>query len=246
VFKVVKMSVDPNRFIKETETGKEVTSVCLHVYLDEWKSRKETYLSNKNLAKIWSSISSILNTVRAALNGPLEAFRQFLDERHDADLQYWPNIALSIAALGWTLQEASYHFYQPPEDGNQYQWGNHPILKKRLEQAGWCKAEITRFLENEDIDFLLYVSSITSPRAEHDHAKCHETICRGSAANADQYVTKHAPNCPGDCSMWEMPEPSVDIIKEGGIPLTHWSDVGLEVFTYIEGTDMPYVAISHV
>jgi hypothetical protein len=247
VFKVVGLSVDTKRFVQKTNQGTFVTSKRLHVYLDEWKYRHASYRSDEQRLKIWAQIKSILDTVRETLSGPLQTFQLFLDEHSDACLPLWPNIALSIATLGWTLQQVSYMLYLPPNEMRQYKWGNNRVLRERLEQSLWCKAEIKRFLSNEGLDFLLYVGSIISPRAADDHGECTETVCRGKAANMREYRTKHTSDCPVDgCKFQEMPDSSIDIIKEGGIPLASWSDAGLEVLQYNDKSDMPYVAISHV
>jgi hypothetical protein len=80
VFKVVELDVDTKRFVNETEFGNEVTSTALHICIDEWNYRKNTYRSNDTGQTTWNRICSILSEVRTALDGPVESFIKFLDE----------------------------------------------------------------------------------------------------------------------------------------------------------------------
>jgi hypothetical protein len=247
VFKVVGLDVDPKRFVKETESGLEVSSVALHVYIDEWKFRDGAYRSDETRQSIWNRICAVLYQTRASLNGPVEAFNKHLAMHAEAQLPYWPNIALSIGLLGRTLQEVGYKLkYAAPKDWRQHKWGSHQVLGDRLQRSGWCRAEIQRFLGSEPLDFVYYVGALTSPRANDDHTECQETICRGKAANVSEYRTKHAPGCDEKCKFWTMPESSVHIVADKGIPLARWSDNGLEVLPLDDTGTMTYVAISHV
>jgi hypothetical protein len=244
VFKVLDLTIDARRFIQDT---KWVTSACLNVYIDEWIFRRASYRSEDRRLLIYTQIKSILDKVRETLEGPLAAFQNFLDQHAEVELRYWPNIALSIAVLGWTLLEVSYRIYMPPKDWRQYRWGNHRVLQERFEESQWCKAEIKHFMDNKPLDFLLYVSSVVSPRAKEDHAECTEIVCRGRAVNTNKYKTKHTPDCESEaCKFWDMPYSCIDIIKEGGVPLASWSDGELQVLRYDDKADMSYVAISHV
>jgi hypothetical protein len=102
----------------------------------------------------------------------------------------------------------------------------------------WCKAEINRFLDNEAIEFVLYVGAIASPRAGDDHRECNETICRGRAANIKEYRTEHTPyGASKSCKSWEMLSSNVDIIRDRSILLACWSDSGLQVLRYDDEAD---------
>lgn len=251
VFNAVGLDVDQKRFVRETESGSVVDSTALHVYIDEWKFRDTAYSQRENRQATWDRICSVLDQVRAALNGPIQIFNKYLAARPAKnELPNWPSIALSIGLLGRTLQEVGYRLkYAAPKDWHQYQWGNHPVLEDRLRHAGWCRAEIERFLRDEPMDFVYYVGAVTSPRAKDDHSECEDTVCRGKAANTSLYRTRHASGCDGgnSCVVWSMPQESVEIVRQHGIPLACWSDRGgLEVLRLEDKAAMPYVAISHV
>jgi hypothetical protein len=112
-----------------------------------------------------------------------------------------------------------------------------------MEKMNWCKAQIAKFLKEGQLDSLLFVSCMPSPRAFENHDECTGTVCRGRIVDAAGYRTKHvSETC--ECRFWEMPSSFMGIIEGDGIPLVQWTGEGLKAVRYEEG--MPYVAISHV
>jgi hypothetical protein len=187
-----------------------------------------------------------LDIMRKMLRGPLQEFRRFLASHHPNSpvTSSWPDIVLSIAALGYTFQRVSDEIYGSFHGPGKRVWGIQWALRERLQRSHWCKALIAKFLADEDIDFVLFVSSTPFPRPFENHDLCNDTVCRGRIANIETYQTKHVVDgC--SCKMWDMPSSAADIVDKDGIPLATWSDEGgLKVVKY--KPDMPYVAISHV
>ena len=114
---------------------------------------------------------------------------------------------------------------------------------KRLEIAGWCKAEITRFLDDQSVEGLYYFGSLTSPRQDQGHGTCTESACTPAGINQAKYKQKHEPHDHDyKCESFSIdPE---HIVKNGGIPLVSWSGSSIKVAKYKPGTK--YVAISLV
>ena len=224
-----------------------MTSKPLNVYLDEWKYRESAYDVKKRRLSILEPVRKILRKVRHMLQGPLQAFRRLIHDHPNTKVkESWPNVVLSIAALGYTLQRVSDEIYARINDQKDYAWGVDWVLRQRLERTQWCTAQINKFLSTSKLDFLLFVSSTVSPRTFERHDECTASVCRGRITNSESYKTKHVSSTCG-CKVWSMPSSTIDIISKNetkGIPLACWSDSGLQVVEY--EPDMPYVAISHV
>ncbi|OBT38482.1 hypothetical protein VE00_11190 [Pseudogymnoascus sp. WSF 3629] len=125
------------------------------------------------------------------------------------------------------------------------QWGDYSLLRKRLKRSKWCRADIKRFMENESLDFLMYVGSIKSPRRFENHEECTDVVCRGRMVNIDSYKQKHVrEDC--NCHFVHMPSAFADAVNEGFIPLASWNGSEIKLSVYNEEHEMPYVAISHV
>ncbi|XP_044722128.1 uncharacterized protein HRG_05043 [Hirsutella rhossiliensis] len=133
---------------------------------------------NRKEGIILGAIREVLDIMRNTLRGPLQAFRHFLAEQHpDGPVTAsWPNIALSIGALGYTIRRVSDDLYAPA----------------RMERSHWCKALITKMLKGVEVDFLVFVGSIPFPRAFENHKECETTVCRGRIADSAQYQVAHA------------------------------------------------------
>lgn len=246
VFKSVGMFLNLTPFLSDSDTGQYLYSDALHVYFDEWKYITESsYREQESKNRIWKPIRKKLSAVREHLNRTLVKFQKFVDQNAEADLPDWSLISLSIGALGFTLQEVCYHLYVAPKDWHQYQWGDYGLLRKRLQRSQWCKADIKRFMQNEALDFLLYVGAIKSPRRFENHEECTDVVCRGRMFNVDAYQQKHVrDDCT--CHFINMPSAFADVVNKGGIPLASWNGSEIELSVYDEKANMPYVAISHV
>ncbi|KAM4064589.1 hypothetical protein HRG_005043 [Hirsutella rhossiliensis] len=244
VFQIVGLPINAGEFINRKEGI--VTSTGLNTYLDKWRDASGSHKGTRRRWQILGAIREVLDIMRNTLRGPLQAFRHFLAEQHpDGPVTAsWPNIALSIGALGYTIRRVSDDLYAPVGDRMMQSWGVDWVLQARMERSHWCKALITKMLKGVEVDFLVFVGSIPFPRAFENHKECETTVCRGRIADSAQYQVAHASE-PCACESWDMPSSSVKIIRKGGIPLARWSDhEGLQVVQYRE--NMPFVAISHV
>jgi hypothetical protein len=245
VFKSVGMFINFERFLQDSDSGQYICSNDLDVYLNEWKFIAEAYREQESKSRIWKSIKAKLDIVRKHLNETLLDFQKFVDKSPEVELPDWPLISLSIGTLGFTLQEVCYQLYVAPVDWHQYQWGDYSLLRKRLERSKWCRADIKRFMENESLDFLMYVGSIKSPRRFENHEECTDVVCRGRMVNIDSYKQKHVrEDC--NCHFVHMPSAFADAVNEGFIPLASWNGSEIKLSVYNEEHEMPYVAISHV
>lgn len=251
----INLPIDTARFVQRTSDGVSiVTSVGLNEYLDRWRDRetahprrrKATSKQQKRLKEEYKRLHEILGTMRKMLMGPLQEFHRFLANYHPSSpvASSWPNIALSIAALGYTFQQVSKSIYGSLADSGWQDWGVKWVLRERLQGSHWCRALITKFLAEECIDFVLFVGSTPFPRQFEDHDPCTDTICCGRIPSENAYETSHVvKGCA--CRVGEMPSSAAAIVDRGGVPLATWSDEGgLEVVEY--KPNMPYVAISHV
>jgi hypothetical protein len=230
-----------------------VASACLNEYIDEWKQQEEKpsyHSSKKQRRAVLYHIRVVLRALQNALLESAASFWSYVKEKHsDSPVRKsWPNIALSIAALGYTFQRVSDVLYAPVNDRDYDHagWirGVSWVLRERMEQSGWCRALIAKSLAEDHFDFILFVGGTEFPRKIENHDECTATVCRGRIADTGKYKTKHVlETCK--CKMQEMPVLNHDIIDKGGIPLAYWSDEeGLKVVKYRD--DKPYVAISHM
>ncbi|KAF7172084.1 hypothetical protein CNMCM5623_004361 [Aspergillus felis] len=246
VSRITEIPIDLRQFVRKA-TGHRpaiVTSASLNTYLDKWKSRESAHKKAERPVHRLRRIQAVLKTVRDTLLGPLQSFRVTLDDVPGrAARSTWPTIALSIAAMGYTLQRVSDDIYVNVGGRRRLTWGVDWVLEARMEKMNWCKAQIAKFLDEEDLDFLLFVSCTASPRAFENHDECTGAVCRGRIINTAGYRTKHvSETC--QCQFWETPSSFTRIIERDGIPLVQWTERGLNAVGYQEG--MPYVAISHV
>jgi len=251
VSNIISLPIDATRFVERTRNGAQmVTSASLNEYLDRWRAREkgQTARGSRTAQRRQGRLDELLRRIRKILRGPLQAFRRFLaglEVGAAAALSIWTNIALSIAALGYALQQASDIIYGPPGGGStRATWGVQWALRERLAGSHWCRALIAKFLAGQHVDFALFVGSIPFPRRFERHDRCTDTICRGRIANSEAYETVHVvKGCA--CKMWVMDGKAAEIVRAGGIPLATWSDEkGLRVVKY--QADTAYVAISHV
>jgi len=245
---IIELPIDIACFVRRISDQEcIVTSASLNAYLDQWRNRElDHHRSKKKTAGEQRRLNEILETMGNMLRGPLQAFRRFLADHHPSSpvTAAWPRVALSIAALGYSFDQASNKIYGYFSERGQRVWGVQWALRERLRGACWCKALISKFLAGESIDFALFISSTPSPHASEDHSQCTDTVCSGRMANTGTYKTAHVvKGCT--CSMRDMPSPATAIVERGGIPLATWSDgEGLKVVEY--QPNIPYVAISHV
>ncbi|KJZ79185.1 hypothetical protein HIM_01336 [Hirsutella minnesotensis 3608] len=244
VFQIVGLPINAGEFVNRKEGI--VSSACLNAHLDKWRDVAVSHKGSRRRWQILGAIREVLDVMRNTLRGPLQAFRHFLAEQHpDSPVTAsWPNIALSIGALGYTIRRVSDDLYAPVSDRWMQSWGVNWVLQARMERSQWCKALITKMLKEVNVDFLVFIGSMPFPRAFENHEECQSTVCCGRIADATQYRVAHALT-PCACDSWDMPSSSIKIIRKGGIPLAKWSDhEGLQVVKYRE--NMPFVAISHV
>ena len=245
---IIDLPIDTACFVQRTsDGGNVVSSASLNTYLDRWRRRRRAHSrSKKTTIEEEMRLEEVLRTVRKMLTGPLQAFRRFLASNHpnSPTTLSWPNIALSIAVLGYTFRQVSNRIYGHPSGPIQRNWGVRWVLQERLQGSNWCRALIAKFLSEQSIDFMLFVSSTPFPHSSESHEQCTDTLCCGKIINTDTYKTSHVmAGCV--CSMMEMPSSAAAIVDRGGIPLAIWSNEGgLKVVEY--QPNMPYVAISHV
>ncbi|KAF7128381.1 hypothetical protein CNMCM5793_003111 [Aspergillus hiratsukae] len=246
VSRIIERPIDLRPFVRRAagRTTAVVTSASLNSYLDEWRSRESPYKKAERREGRLRRIRAVLKKVRDTLRGPLQAFRLTLDDGPaTAARSTWPSIALSIAALGYTIQRVSDDIYAGVGDQRRHTWGVDWALEARMEKMKWCKAQIAKFLKEGQLDFSLFVSCMPSPRVFENHDECTGTVCRGRIIDTAGYRTKHvSETC--ECRFWETPPSFTGIIEGDGIPLVQWTGKDLKAVRYAEG--MPFVAISHV
>jgi hypothetical protein len=254
VFDAVDVEFDPADFIRD---GKFITTAKLPALIQEWKGRENkedeaserTYSHKKNSLiekaqeRRKSSAEKVINTVQHYVQRYC-----YIEDRKSARVKRhsWPvspEILLSIMALGWALHSASREIYNESGAPDSKEWGSSPLLVSRLESAGWCKAEITRFLDDQSVEGLYYFGSLPTPRQDQGHGDCTENTCTPTGINKATYKQKHEHHGHGfECESVLM---SCDhIVQNGGVPFVSWSNPGIKVIKYKPGTR--YVAISHV
>lgn len=182
------------------------------------------------------SVSGLLQTVNLFVNRRFDPFNSYL-ERSGADLPEWPLIALSIAALGWTLEKAQGPIYMTniPLTWSLQPWGCIGTLETRMITAGWSHDDVKRCTE---LDALYYSGFLKSPRQQWSRADLKRAL------GDDNYVTRHDRKCRKDCHFWEVSKEVLEIVKSGKTPLLRWENSKLSVLK----SDLKdvYVAISHV
>jgi len=249
VSQIIQLPLSTTHFIGRMSDGTEiVTSVGLNDYLDRWRDRELARpRGNEAAQRRQIRIEEVLRKMRRMLRGPLQKFRRFLASALGPDSPTtlsWTNIALSIAALGYTFLQASDRIYGPLDSPTKPAWGVQWALRERLANSHWCRALMAKFLADQRIDLCLFVGSIPFPRRFEDHDQCTDAICRGRIAKSMTYKTAHvAEGCA--CRTWEMDSSAAEIVRAGGVPLATWSDEkGLKVVEC--QPNMVYIAISHV
>lgn len=251
VLSLVGVSFNPMKFIQQTAHGKAIiTTETLPDIITQWHSQAPAAKKGskqkryKKIEPVFEAARNFINIVLVRFNGALET--------HGIVLPDWPKIEMSIVALAWTLRYTAYRLYVSPTEWHKPPFGEHRLLRERLQAAGWCKGEIGYlFLKlNLNIDALYYIGFLECPRRDHDHANCTDMACRSKGINEAVYVTRHAADCISrDCGDAEIEDGCAGIVKEGGIPLVSWSsEGGIKVTKYDinADTDVPYVAISHM
>jgi len=128
------------------------------------------------------------------------------------------------------------------------------LLRNWLSKNGFCRYDITRLAQTEEIPTILYLSTLQQSKTvlETSHDDCSKTLCRVAHIDESRYSTKHAEHgC--NCSHISVPLEDVKgILEGGGIPILRICD-NLEPDVESEEPKeqssprgKPYVAISHV
>jgi hypothetical protein len=129
----------------------------------------------------------------------------------------WPVIALSISALGWTLEVAAHKIYgatKPSVDGPE-KWGSVGVLEIRLLKAGWSRREIANYARHFCVDGLCYFQYLESPRKHHHCQNCLDPKCTRKRLTDDGYDTQHTEYRAKDCQICDE---VLEIVRNGKTP----------------------------
>lgn len=254
VFKAAGIKVEAIDFIRER---KFITTRKLPALIQEWREREQSFLSAYASGSVSkqesmmqakeereSDIIDIIETVQSYVRKDCYSEGPEPSESKHLSWPVSPEISLSIIALGWALQNASqkiYNLQRGPRDRGR----SSTLLVTRLESAGWCQAEISRFINYHDVEGLYYFGFLSSPRRNQRHSDCTKQSCKPLGIEEVKYEQKH--ECyEGErpCDDIKVPDEAVKIVANGGIPLITWGESGIGVVRYKTG--MKYLAISHV
>ncbi|GJJ11313.1 hypothetical protein Clacol_005545 [Clathrus columnatus] len=166
-----------------------------------------------------------------------------------------PEMVVSIIGLVTTFRHASSHMFV--EFGHRSIKpgpGGTPLLRSILRKK-WCPFQVNAMQVDLKLDGQYYVGALQglSKNELQRHSDCTDIRCVEKPVDEDTYVLKHAIT---DCSCQPVPVPEQDLleaIERGDTPVLFYlkGDDGehrLEVRGYntAMGTDLPYIAISHV
>ncbi|KAK6368017.1 hypothetical protein LTS17_010170 [Exophiala oligosperma] len=170
-------------------------------------------------------------------------------------MREYPDISLSIMALGVTLTRAKLRIWP---DTRIFSWQHSELILSRMTEARWCPSDIS-MLEKLMTPSGMYFASLLRPRmAQHNHvgAECNQDKCNVmniSEEEKAEYQTAHTRECPGSCEWQHVSEAQLKEIleREGGLPVvkveaTADGQVQLNLSAKTIRKDGGYVAISHV
>ncbi|KAK3353867.1 hypothetical protein B0T25DRAFT_581541 [Lasiosphaeria hispida] len=265
IFGMVGIKVEYKEFItcEETSRGKPrlyVTTKKLGEKIAAWKKLFWVY----NNPTWWSSskfatdTTKILDTVVNYLR--LWGELRLPDSPNDSTVEAFAGkimrggcpvnrkILMSIIALCHVLRTVSVELYSVDSRNVSL---TSILLKKKLEDAGWCKADTARLFREFTIATHYYVALYKCPYRRRKHSSCDTRVCRAVNIDESTYLTKHVNGC--DCKdtlrAWivgELVEHVVKVIDADGIPVVCWEEAEvLKVQDALaDGTE--YTAISHV
>ncbi|KAF2475458.1 uncharacterized protein BDR25DRAFT_340204 [Lindgomyces ingoldianus] len=161
--------------------------------------------------------------------------------------QYTPpisEIGLSVRMLIYALA--------PESGGPIIKLSPHPLISRRLRDAGWCPSHIRRIegLKNDLLGYYLSLLRRPNPRGFR-HDACPPTNCEASSTSLSKdYVSRHTHVDGGPCPLIHVDQKQVRaIIANGDIPLIsiQFSSTGaITLKTRPAQSRDRFIAISHV
>ncbi|KAK9417200.1 putative Heterokaryon incompatibility domain-containing protein [Seiridium unicorne] len=139
-------------------------------------------------------------------------------------------ILLSILVLMETVDATYSHFTNPikphwfpcaPDiEHDTVSLGIPPLLLEKLRRFGYCWNDIDRLVMSCDNSTLCYASTLHRSSPTVDHGDCSMQSCTANNIDEYNYVTRHAPECIGDC-LFRGPDPKKlkGIIRQGWLPV---------------------------
>jgi hypothetical protein len=258
VFRSVGVKTKPSDFIRVGKDGKKfLTTEPLLKFIQQWKNGKRrggTWDSDEGRQQ--SELDNMFGRRRKNSKGVFPSPVESLLEEYSRHMWKYcgkeavvsPEVAVVVACLEWTL---SYWAMGICHSG----WGRTKIekvpeaaiifFKERMLKACWCPSDISRFIDNFELDGMYYFGLLNSPRYEDDHSACTEVLQECGYTTRDwNYTTRHTKDgC--DCKFLEAPANCLAIIQNGGLPVMSLVDGELRA-VQVDSTKMRYVAISHV
>ncbi|KIW68464.1 hypothetical protein PV04_04406 [Phialophora macrospora] len=243
----------------------EVLAVAgVAVKTDDFLDHSTHFISTKELPsklRQWNRASSRASTSRkakwkaAASNIVAEQSRLLLyhcgsgRESSGRNPPFSDEVAASMIALAHTVGRAL-DIVQPLPTSQ--------LLRRRIQDAGWCPMGIGRALQDMKIDGHYYMAARSEPiePTAQSHKECTEVLCLAGLVDEADYVNRHAPECslkdpkPGDELVAINIDSVVQALDAGGFPVVAWNAsanrVDVEEFNAETNKEPVFVAISHV
>ena len=244
VFRVLKMHLDVNDFIREKGGRRYLTMGLLENYITQWQSVEKDSAECERERR-GNELDHVLELSVMLVQENLCRYR-----RYDTVWSLSPQCALSIQLLHEALRHAWGSIYVGTD---RLSTPTGPGLlsdlpETRMRAAGWCPSEIAMLQNRLSVTGRFFASRLRRRGKTVSHVDCTDAVCNASQIDSRTYRTQHI-NANCRCAHLGIDVDEVSsVLKQGKTPRILLSllkgserEMDLQIVDY-----GPYVAISHV
>jgi len=241
-----------------------VTTKRLPEMIAAWKECCKTRSDLGSTCPAWVATKEILDRLINFLDlfGEIRCPRSgsdstiIISSKQIIERPFSEEISMSIIALGFTLSQAAVDIYKIEWNNyNKYVNYTSTLLRKKLEEMGWCISDIGRLFTELGIDAHYYVALQKPPEPAQSHSNCRDRQCLAATVDETNYCTRHVEGCKGEddlnrLKIGSLVKEVVKVIDNNGIPVVSWEAVGKDTpemrVQDALANRVEYVAISHM